>query len=120
MLIAVVFGFTWWLAGRLGLDDRLEGGDAEDRWGMEWARAYVAWAAGEKRDWLVAHGISLTDAAATKVKNLLEQEGRDGKLADMRQYVRSEYFRHLLCRSRTPRGPRRVFLPMETRNKRTT
>ena len=24
-----------------------------------------------------AHGISLTDAAATKVKNLLEQEGRD-------------------------------------------
>ena len=23
MLIAVVFGFTWWLAGRLGLDDRL-------------------------------------------------------------------------------------------------
>ena len=24
-----------------------------------------------------AHGVSLTDAAATKVKNLLEQEGRD-------------------------------------------
>ena len=24
-----------------------------------------------------AHGVTLTDAAATKVKNLLEQEGRD-------------------------------------------
>ncbi len=39
--------------------DRLDGADAEDRWGMEWARAYVAWAAGEKRSWLREKGIGL-------------------------------------------------------------
>ncbi|GAA1185675.1 FAD-binding dehydrogenase [Ornithinimicrobium humiphilum] len=39
--------------------DRLEGPDAQDRWGREWARAYVAWAAGEKRSWLREKGIGL-------------------------------------------------------------
>ncbi|PVZ07730.1 hypothetical protein C8D89_111101 [Actinomycetospora cinnamomea] len=29
----------------------------EDRWGREWARAYVEWAAGEKRAWLHAMGV---------------------------------------------------------------
>ncbi|WP_433785471.1 FAD-binding dehydrogenase [Actinomycetospora sp. CA-101289] len=29
----------------------------EDRWGREWARAYVEWAAGEKRPWLHAMGV---------------------------------------------------------------
>ena len=43
--------------------DRLDGeGDAgsapgEDHWGMRWARAYVDWAAGEKRDWLRERGV---------------------------------------------------------------
>jgi uncharacterized protein len=36
--------------------DRL---DDEDSWAVRWARAYVEWAAGEKRDWLRGHGISL-------------------------------------------------------------
>ncbi|GGK71861.1 FAD-binding dehydrogenase [Ornithinimicrobium pekingense] len=39
--------------------DRLEGADAEDLWGMRWARAYVAWAAGEKRSWLREKGVGL-------------------------------------------------------------
>lgn len=35
--------------------DRL---DDEDVWAAKWARAYVEWAAGEKRDYLAGHGIS--------------------------------------------------------------
>ncbi|WP_422743698.1 FAD-binding dehydrogenase [Mycobacterium sp. WMMD1722] len=35
--------------------DRL---DDEDSWAAKWARAYVEWAAGEKRDYLTGHGIS--------------------------------------------------------------
>lgn len=41
--------------------DRLttpDGSPGEDHWGREWARAYVEWAAGEKRSWLAGHGIS--------------------------------------------------------------
>ncbi|BCI55965.1 FAD-binding dehydrogenase [Mycolicibacterium litorale] len=35
--------------------DRL---DDEDVWAAKWARAYVEWAAGEKRDYLTGHGIT--------------------------------------------------------------
>jgi len=31
----------------------------QDSWAVRWARAYVEWAAGEKRSWLASHGISL-------------------------------------------------------------
>jgi predicted oxidoreductase len=37
--------------------DRL---DDQDRWAVQWARAYVEWAAGEKRGWLVRRGVTLT------------------------------------------------------------
>jgi len=37
--------------------DRLDGEDGEDVWGERWARAYVEWAATEKRDYL--HGLGL-------------------------------------------------------------
>ena len=40
--------------------DRLAGPFAEDEWAVQWARAYVEFAAGEKRAWLKQHGISLT------------------------------------------------------------
>lgn len=40
--------------------DRLDGPLAEDEWAMQWARAYVAFAAGEKRSWLKQHDIRLT------------------------------------------------------------
>src|SRR6201986_1404949 len=30
----------------------------EDSWAVRWARAYVEFAAGEKRSWLVGHGLS--------------------------------------------------------------
>jgi predicted oxidoreductase len=32
--------------------------DDEDSWARRWARAYVEWAAGEKRSWLDGHGIT--------------------------------------------------------------
>jgi predicted oxidoreductase len=34
-----------------------DGGPGEDHWGRQWARAYVDFAAGEKRAWLVEQGI---------------------------------------------------------------
>jgi hypothetical protein len=37
--------------------DRLDGPAAEDEWAIKWARAYVEFAAGEKRDWLAGFGI---------------------------------------------------------------
>lgn len=40
--------------------DRLDGALAEDEWAARWGRAYVEFAAGEKRDWLRRHGIRLT------------------------------------------------------------
>jgi uncharacterized protein len=39
-------------AGTAGFDR-----DREDRWPRQWARAYVEWAAGEKRSWLHAQGM---------------------------------------------------------------
>lgn len=40
--------------------DRLDGELAEDEWARAWARAYVEWAAGGKREWLRENGIRLT------------------------------------------------------------
>ena len=40
--------------------DRLDGPLAEDEWAIRWARAYVDFAAGEKRLWLRQKGIRLT------------------------------------------------------------
>ncbi len=40
--------------------DRLEGPGAEDEWAVRWGRAYVEFAAGEKRSWLGQLGVKLT------------------------------------------------------------
>jgi len=40
--------------------DRLDGEHAEDHWAQRWGRAYVEWAAGEKRAWLVGKGVRFT------------------------------------------------------------
>lgn len=39
---------------------RLDGVLAQDVWAQRWGRAYVEFAAGEKRDWLRRHGVRLT------------------------------------------------------------
>lgn len=40
--------------------DRLDGHLGADVWARRWGRAYVEFAAGEKRDWLRRHGVRLT------------------------------------------------------------
>ncbi|GAA4853125.1 FAD-binding dehydrogenase [Actinomycetospora corticicola] len=50
-------GLAWqdW-EGSAGFD-RDQGADGEDHWGRQWARAYVEFAAGEKRSWLHQQGM---------------------------------------------------------------
>jgi predicted oxidoreductase len=40
--------------------DRLDGAHPEDEWAERWGRAYVEWAAGEKRSWLEQQGVRFT------------------------------------------------------------
>ncbi|MER6566017.1 FAD-binding dehydrogenase [Streptomyces sp. NPDC001093] len=50
------FGLAWSDWQGSARFDRL---DDEDSWAVRWARAYVEFAAGEKRSWLKGHGIEL-------------------------------------------------------------
>ncbi|MGI5229954.1 FAD-binding dehydrogenase [Actinoallomurus sp. CA-142502] len=52
--------------------DRL---DDEDSWAVRWARAYVEFAAGEKRSWLAGHGIELTPAVGWAERGDLRADG---------------------------------------------
>ncbi|MEU5877060.1 FAD-binding dehydrogenase [Spirillospora sp. NPDC047279] len=52
--------------------DRL---DDEDSWAVRWARAYVEFAAGEKRSWLAGHGISLTPMVGWAERGALRAGG---------------------------------------------
>jgi hypothetical protein len=47
----------------------------EDVWGMRWARAYVEWAAGEKRSWLVGHGLGFLPTVGWAERGDLRAEG---------------------------------------------
>ena len=40
--------------------DRLSGDNPEDQWAQRWGRAYVEFAAGEKRSWLAEQGVKFT------------------------------------------------------------
>ncbi|MCH0566579.1 MULTISPECIES: FAD-binding dehydrogenase [unclassified Streptomyces] len=52
--------------------DRL---DDEDSWAVRWARAYVEWAAGEKRSWLDGHGIRLLPTVGWAERGDLRADG---------------------------------------------
>ncbi|WP_329237042.1 FAD-binding dehydrogenase [Actinoallomurus sp. NBC_01490] len=52
--------------------DRL---DDEDSWAVRWARAYVEFAAGEKRSWLAGHGIELTPVVGWAERGDLRADG---------------------------------------------
>ncbi|MBO3749787.1 FAD-binding dehydrogenase [Streptosporangiaceae bacterium NEAU-GS5] len=52
--------------------DRL---DDEDAWAVRWARAYVEFAAGEKRSWLAGHGIELTPMVGWAERGGLRADG---------------------------------------------
>jgi predicted oxidoreductase len=73
---------------RLGVRDRLElawsdwqGSAAFDRlagqdaWAVKWARAYVEFAAGEKRSWLAGHGITLLPTVGWAERGSLRADG---------------------------------------------
>ncbi|MFL6240547.1 MAG: FAD-binding dehydrogenase [Actinomycetes bacterium] len=49
--------------------------DGEDTWAVKWARAYVEWAAGEKRDWLRSHGISFLPTVGWAERGDLRADG---------------------------------------------
>ena len=52
--------------------DRL---DDEDAWAVRWARAYVEWAAGEKRSWLHGHGITFAPTVGWAERGSLRADG---------------------------------------------
>jgi len=52
--------------------DRLED---EDSWAVRWARAYVEWAAGEKRSWLEQQGISFVATVGWAERGGLRADG---------------------------------------------
>jgi predicted oxidoreductase len=52
--------------------DRL---DDEDVWGRQWARAYVEFAAGEKRSWLHSHGITFLPTVGWAERGDLRADG---------------------------------------------
>ncbi|UXY25801.1 FAD-binding dehydrogenase [Streptomyces sp. HUAS TT20] len=52
--------------------DRVED---EDSWAVRWARAYVEFAAGEKRSWLEGHGISLLPTVGWAERGDLRADG---------------------------------------------
>ncbi|MCK1820208.1 FAD-binding dehydrogenase [Streptomyces sp. XM83C] len=49
--------------------------DDEDSWAVRWARAYVEWAAGEKRSWLKGHGIELLPTVGWAERGDLRADG---------------------------------------------
>ncbi|WP_046727467.1 FAD-binding dehydrogenase [Streptomyces humi] len=49
--------------------------DDEDSWAVRWARAYVEFAAGEKRPWLLSHGISLLPTVGWAERGDLRADG---------------------------------------------
>src|SRR3954451_22127529 len=52
--------------------DRL---DDQDSWAIQWARAYVEWAATEKRSWLASHGITVTPTVGWAERGDLRGDG---------------------------------------------
>ncbi|MCW6010653.1 FAD-binding dehydrogenase [Micromonospora sp. CPCC 205371] len=52
--------------------DRL---DDEDAWAAKWARAYVEFAAGEKRSWLLGHGVTFLPTVGWAERGALRADG---------------------------------------------
>jgi predicted oxidoreductase len=54
---------------------RFDRTEDEDSWAVRWARAYVEWAAGEKRSWLDGHGIKLLPTVGWAERGDLRADG---------------------------------------------
>ena len=55
--------------------DRLSAGSGEDAWAVKWARAYVEFAAGEKRSWLSSLGMSWLPTVGWAERGSLRADG---------------------------------------------
>ncbi|MFE9900893.1 FAD-binding dehydrogenase [Streptomyces achromogenes] len=66
------FGLAWTDWQGSARFDRLAD---EDSWAVRWARAYVEWAAGEKRSWLAGHGIELLPTVGWAERGDLRADG---------------------------------------------
>ncbi|MFF7682524.1 FAD-binding dehydrogenase [Microbacterium sp. NPDC007973] len=55
--------------------DRLDGPHAEDEWAKKWGRAYVEFAADEKRAWLHEHGVRFTPVVGWAERGSLSAAG---------------------------------------------
>ncbi|WP_344333763.1 FAD-binding dehydrogenase, partial [Kitasatospora putterlickiae] len=66
------FDLAWsdW-QGSAGFDRQ----DDEDRWAVRWARAYVEFAAGEKRSWLAGHGLRFLPTVGWAERGDLRADG---------------------------------------------
>ncbi|MBM2623049.1 FAD-binding dehydrogenase [Actinoplanes sp. LDG1-06] len=75
MRVADSFDLAWndWL-GSAGFD-RLDDQDDQDSWGYKWARAYVEFAAGEKRAWLSSLGMSWLPTVGWAERGSLRADG---------------------------------------------
>ncbi|WP_426362091.1 FAD-binding dehydrogenase [Streptomyces sp. E-08] len=60
--------------GSAGFDRLTDPGD-EDTWGVRWARAYVEFAAGEKRSWLAGHGVRFLPTVGWAERGGLRADG---------------------------------------------
>ncbi|MFF7453406.1 FAD-binding dehydrogenase [Kitasatospora sp. NPDC008115] len=54
---------------------RFDRHDDEDRWAVRWARAYVEFAAGEKRSWLAGHGLRFLPTVGWAERGDLRADG---------------------------------------------
>ncbi|KTR93254.1 FAD-binding dehydrogenase [Microbacterium testaceum] len=55
--------------------DRLDGAHPEDEWAQRWGRAYVEFAADEKRAWLQEHGVRFTPVVGWAERGSLSARG---------------------------------------------
>ena len=55
--------------------DRLDGEHPQDEWAQRWARAYVEFAAGEKRSWLAEHGVKVMPTVGWAERGDLRADG---------------------------------------------
>ncbi len=55
--------------------DRLDGERPQDEWAQRWARAYVEFAAGEKRSWLAEHGVKVMPTVGWAERGDLRADG---------------------------------------------
>ena len=83
--------------------DRL---DDEDSWAVRWARAYVEFAAGEKRSWLRGHGITLAaDRRLGRARRPARRRARQLRAALPRRLGHRHRRRRAVRRRRPSRPP---------------